>query len=877
LPTILHESIQLETSTPQTLTSRWPPNPYRHRYGRCHPLPQQGANVRINARITAWGNVYTGDWGWMTDRPDRADGGSEGGAAPGAEGPDAIAQEIRVQGIVQGVGFRPTVYHLAMQYRLRGWVLNDGAGVLIRVAGPEIAVNDFVAHLQAAPPPLAHMTQIQRSPIPLSAVPDPGFTIATSQSTLVSTHISPDAATCPQCLADLQNPASRFFQYPFVNCTHCGPRLSIIRGLPYDRPQTSMAAFPPCDACDRDYHDIANRRFHAQPIACPRCGPQVWLEMTQGKVVAQGQAAIAQAVQALQAGKIVAIKGLGGIHLACDATQPLAVATLRQRKHRPHKPLALMARDVAQIRAYCPVTPEEQRLLESPAAPIVLLPQRSGAPNLAPSLAPSLAPNLAPGVTHLGFMLPYTPLHHLILAQCDRPMVLTSGNPAGEPQCIDNEVARQRLDAIADYWLLHDRAIVNRVDDSVVRVVDGSVQVLRRARGYAPAALALPPGFEAAPPLVALGSDLKNTACFLRHGSAILTQHLGDLNQAPALTAYAETLTLYQRLFDHSPQAIALDAHPDYHTTHWGQRWAAAQGLPVYTIQHHHAHIAAILAEHGYPLEGPPVLGIALDGLGYGDGDDFWGGEWLWADYTHATRLAHLPPRVLLGGSQAMRQPWRNAYAHLRALWTWDELLEHYGDIPSIQALAQRPRSLLDQLLATQLRSPLATSAGRLFDAVAAVVGCTEDAVSYEGQAAMALEALIHPEDWATAVPYSLPIVECTPATVDYRPFWAALLRDRQTGIPPGQIAARFHYGLAQAIAQMTQHLAQHHGFTTVALGGGVFQNRILLTAVAQQLTQQGLTVLTNHQVPSNDGGLSLGQGAIAAARWIRGIPPSLD
>lgn len=778
-----------------------------------------------------------------------------------------VAEDIRVEGIVQGVGFRPSVYRIAEQYELRGWVLNDGAGVWIRIAGAPEQIESFVNYLKRSPPPLARITRITRTAIPVTSVPEPSFSIAASQTGAVRTKISPDAATCAACQQDLRDPDSRFYRYPFTNCTHCGPRLSIIRAIPYDRHQTSMAAFPMCVACESDYQAIANRRFHAQPIACPACGPQVWLEESDGQVLAKGEAAIARVGSLIRQGEIVAIKGLGGIHLACDTTQETAVAALRHRKHRPAKPFALMVRDLAQLRDYCPVNAAEQQVLESPAAPIVLL---------TPHPECSLAPSLAPGLSALGFMLPHTPLHHLLFEHIEHPIVLTSGNRSSEPQSITNDEARD-LSAIAPYLLLHNRDIINRVDDSVVRVIAGQPQILRRARGYAPAPLPLPPGFEAAPPILAMGSELKTTFCLLRQGEAILSQHLGDLEHPAALLAYQETLKLYLDLFEHQPAAIALDAHPDYRASQLGQRWAAEQQIPVYPIQHHHAHLAAVMVDHHLPIDTPAILGIALDGLGYSETGDLWGGEFLLVDYTDYHRLAHLPPIALLGGAQAMRQPWRNTYAHLRALWTWDDLLSQYGDLPLVQALAAKPRTLLDQMLESGLRSPLATSAGRLFDAVAAAIGCCFEQVTYEGQGAMELEALIGQDmepNLVNATPYPIDIdLTQTPHQLSFAPLWTALLNDLRQNVPARTISTRFHLGFAQGIAHLAQHLAQTHHLTTVALSGGVFQNQMLLTAVRQQLEQQGLTVLTAQQVPCNDGGLSLGQGAIAAARHLLNHP----
>ncbi|HIK43615.1 MAG TPA: carbamoyltransferase HypF [Leptolyngbyaceae cyanobacterium M65_K2018_010] len=799
--------------------------------------------------------------------------------------PAGAATEIRIRGTVQGVGFRPMVYQLAIAHGLRGEVYNDGTGVVIRVAGPVPQLDQFLAQLQPSAPPLARIDAIEACPIPLAAVCQTQFEITTSRAGPRRTQIAPDAATCPQCLADSLDPDSRFYRYPFTNCTHCGPRLSIVRAIPYDRRHTSMARFPLCPVCQQEYDDPRNRRFHAQPVACPRCGPRLWLERADGgPVEADGVAGLdeLEATCALiQQGEIVAVKGLGGIHLACDATNEAAVSQLRQRKHRYHKPFALMVRDLAVIEPYCEMNDEERRWLASPAAPIVLLRRKdggrvgSGNPGTGQEepAPPPLAPSLAPHLPTLGVMLPYTPLHHLMLRRMDRPIVLTSGNRSDDPQCIDNDEARQHLQGIARYFLFHDRAIVNRVDDSVVRVVAGQPQTLRRARGYAPAPLPLPEGFQTMPPVLALGGELKSTFCLGRRGEAILSQHLGDLENPRTFEAYQNTLQLYQDLFEHQPAILAADLHPNYRSTQLAQRWAQQQHLPLYGIQHHHAHIAAAMVEQGLPLDCAPVLGIALDGLGYGLDGGLWGGEVLKADYRSFRRLAWLQPTALLGGVQAIRQPWRNTYAHLVAALGWETLSQDFGHLELVQFLAHQPRTMLDPMLARGLHSPLASSTGRLFDAVAAALGCCRLTASYEGQGAMELEALVPPQTTADPpYPFARQVTRAG-VVLSPAPLWRALLQDLAQGVEPGQMAARFHHGLAQALAELAIDLAQAQGLSQVVLAGGVFQNQVLLTSLADRLGQAGLVVFTPHQVPPNDGGLSLGQGAIATARWAAGLP----
>ena len=784
-----------------------------------------------------------------------------------------VAELIRIRGTVQGVGFRPTVYRLAQQLGLRGQVVNDGQGVRVRVAGPAHGLDQLVAELQRQAPPLARITAVERQPLALAAVPEADFTIGPSQATAVRTEMAPDAATCPQCVADMFNATSRYFHYPFTNCTHCGPRLSLIRKLPYDRQQTAMAAFPLCADCQAEYQDSQQRRFHAQPIACPACGPQLWIETGEGDRLPLAADAGAQIAALLLAGEILAIKGLGGVHLAGDATNSATVGRLRQAKGRDHKPFALMVRDLAVLAAYARVSPQEAALLTSPAAPIVVLNRQDTEADL------PLAPDLAPGVASLGVMLPHTPLHHLIFRHLDRPMVLTSGNYTGQPQCIGNPETRQQLGSIASHLVLHNRDILHRVEDSLVRVVAGQVQVWRRARGYAPVPLALPPGFEAAPPLLALGGELKSAFCLLRSGQAILSQHLGDLERGAVYQAYQETLAWYLEVFQHQPQGLVIDRHPEYLSSKLGQEWGDRQGLPLTRVGHHHAHIAACLADNQVPLGSAPVLGIALDGLGYGEDDGLWGGEFLLVDYRHCRRLAHLKPVALLGGSQAMRQPWRNTYAQLlAALGSWSTLAAQFGDLELVAFLDQQPRPLLDAMLSQGLNAPLSSSAGRLFDAVAAALGCCRLA-SYEGQGAIALESLVRPADLAAALHSAYPFRVLAGATaqdplvLDPTPLWPALLGDLQRPTAPGLIAARFHQGLAMAIANLAADLAHRHRLTTVALSGGVWQNAILATQVPPLLTAQGLTVLTHRQVPTNDGGICLGQAVVAAARQIPPAP----
>jgi hydrogenase maturation protein HypF len=785
-----------------------------------------------------------------------------------------VTEEIRVYGTVQGVGFRPTVYRLAKACGLRGDVCNDGQGVLIRVSGSEVALTEFVVKLQKESPPLARINQLVRTPYEGEFNFD-DFVISSSVSNTIKTEIAPDAATCPQCQQEIFNPFSRFYRYPFTNCTHCGPRLSIIRAIPYDRCNTSMSAFGICPECAKEYQDIENRRFHAQPIACHVCGPTAWLERADGKPVTASMFSMLDDVDAvctlLQKGEIVAIKGLSGIHLACDATQETAVQKLRQRKRRYHKPFALMARDIEVIAEYCTVNAREKELLTSSAAPIVLLQKkRLGNDKLTQH---SIASSVAPGQNTLGFMLPYTPLHHLILRRMNRPIVLTSGNLCDEPQYIDNDAAREKLGQIADYFIFHNRDIINRIDDSVVRVVSDKVQIIRRARGYAPAPINLPSGFHNIPKILAMGSELKNTFCLLREGEAILSQHLGDLENAAAFNAYQDALNLYLNLFQHQPELIAIDLHPEYLSSKLGKELASANQIKINPIQHHHAHIAACMAENGIALDSPPVLGIALDGLGYGTDGTFWGGEFLLADYCKFKRLATFKSVAMVGGEQTIYQPWRNTYAQLISANIWDKCQEKYSDLEIVKLLNNKPLKLLNQLIEKGINSPVTSSVGRLFDAVAAAIGIYPEECSYEGQAAIAMESLVNINrlnNHKETLIYSFNFIFSDSIyCIDPSPMWIALLDDLQQQIAQEMIAAKFHTSLAKTITEMANILCQENQITQVVLTGGVFQNTILLTQVTKHLQILGINVLTHSLVPANDGGISLGQAVITAAQLI--------
>ncbi len=762
-------------------------------------------------------------------------------------------EAIRVTGIVQGVGFRPNVWRLAHECGLRGQVWNDAEGVLIHAWGSSQVLDIFVQRLRNEPPPLASIEDIFRARLDTPADIPKDFRIVESRKGTPHTGVAADAATCPECLAEVLDPANRRYRYPFTNCTHCGPRLSIVRAIPYDRANTSMAAFPMCAQCQAEYANPADRRFHAQPNACPECGPQIWLQDSDGQRLSEGDA-IENAAGLIRAGKIVAIKGIGGIHLACDAGNAEAVDALRRRKHRYHKALALMARDIDMIKCFAEVDDAEVALLNDRAAPIVVL----------DACGERLAPAVAPAQNSLGFMLPYTPLHHLLMQHMNRPIVLTSGNRSEEPQSIDNQDAQQRLDQIADYYLLHDRDIVNRLDDSVLRMADGHPRFLRRARGYAPRPVLLPDGFASPANILAMGGELKNTFCLLQDGRAILSQHIGDLENVDTCQDYQHNLQLYRQLFDFMPSVIAIDRHPNYLSTQWGRAMAAEEGVQLVEVQHHHAHIAACMAEHGLSQESGKVLGVALDGLGFGDDGSLWGGEFLLADYRGFQRLTHFQPVPMLGGVQAIHEPWRNTFAHLLDSLGWERVVEDYPQLEIVDFLNERPLVNLQTMARKGLNSPPASSAGRLFDAVAAALGVCRECAGFEGQAAIELEALAaahfeHQANFAYGV-------ELRGDCLNWTPLWSALLKDLADGVAPGIIAARFHQAVANAVATTANGLCRQHDVDTVVLSGGVFQNRLLLARSSFLLREQGLSVLSPIATPANDGGLSLGQAVIALA-----------
>ncbi|EAA9303171.1 carbamoyltransferase HypF [Salmonella enterica] len=734
--------------------------------------------------------------------------------------------QLRIRGKVQGVGFRPFVWQLAQQLRLHGDVCNDGDGVVVRLLEEP---SQFIAALYQDCPPLARIDSVEHASLIWERTPT-DFAIRQSAGGSMNTQIVPDAATCPACLAEMNTPGERRYRYPFINCTHCGPRFTIICAMPYDRPFTVMATFPLCPECDSEYRDPYDRRFHAQPVACPACGPQ--LEWRSQHERAEKEAALQAAVAILKAGGIVAVKGIGGFHLACNARNDETVAKLRARKRRPAKPLAVMLPDAEAL-------PEAaRRLLATPAAPIVLVDKQ---------YVPLLCEGIAPGLTEVGVMLPANPLQHLLLQELNDPLVMTSGNLSGRPPAITNEQALDDLHEIADGFLLHNRDIVQRMDDSVVR---DSGEMLRRSRGYVPDAIALPPGFHDVPPILCLGADLKNTFCLVRGEQAVVSQHLGDLSDDGIQAQWREALRLIQSIYDFTPERIVCDAHPGYVSS----QWASEMCLPTETVLHHHAHAAACLAEHGWPLDGGEVIALTVDGIGMGENGALWGGECLRVNYRECEHLGGLPAVALPGGDLAAKQPWRNLLAQcLRFVPDWQ-------DYPETAGLQQQNWNVLARAIERGVNAPLASSCGRLFDAVAAALRCAPASLTYEGEAACALEALAS-QCANVEHPVTMPL---NGAQLDVAVFWRQWLNWQAA---PAQRAWAFHDALACGFATLMRQQATARGITTLVFSGGVIHNRLLRARLAFYLSDFNL--LFPQRLPAGDGGLSLGQGVIAAARRL--------
>ncbi|MFF8870643.1 carbamoyltransferase HypF [Streptomyces massasporeus] len=757
----------------------------------------------------------------------------------------AVRRRVTVHGTVQGVGFRPFVHRLATDLALAGFVSNTANGVLIEVEGPPDGVADFCDRLAGEPPPLAVVTGVGLEDLPATGA-DSTFGIRSTDRSPGSTLLPPDTATCPDCLRELRDPADRRHRHPFVTCTHCGPRFTIATAMPYDRAVTTMAGFPMCAACAREYGDPLDRRFHAQPVACPDCGPRLRLVPAAGSGVrpARDAEALASARALLAAGRIVAVKGLGGYHLACDATDARAVDTLRTRKARGGKPFAVMCADLDDVRRIAELPASARAALTGPRRPIVLLRRRGE--------AGGLAPGVCPGSPHLGVMLPYTPVHTLLFGLPGDPpgpraLVMTSGNRSGEPIVTDDDEALTRLAGLADAWLAHDRPIASPCDDSLLRVrPDGTAQVLRRSRGYVPRPLRLPVPVR---PALAVGGDLKNALCLGVGDQAWFGPHIGDMGDLTTLEAARRADAHLRALTGVRPEVVAADRHPGYHSTRWAARSA---GHPPVLVQHHHAHIASAMAEHG--LDGTtPVIGVAFDGTGYGDDGTVWGGEILLADYTGFRRYARLSPAPLPGGDAGVANPCRLALARL-----WAAGLPWDADLPCVTACAPQELAVLQRQLSAGLACVPTSSMGRLFDAVSSLVGVCHRA-RYEAQAALELEATAASAWGADRSAYTFA------DGLDPAPVLSALVADLRRGTPAAVLAARFHRAVARAVAESCRRARQDTGLATVALSGGVFANALLEEECARLLTEDGFAVLRHGEVPPNDGGLALGQLVVAA------------
>jgi len=774
-------------------------------------------------------------------------------------------KHIQVRGIVQGVGFRPFVYNLSHSLGLTGFVFNSSSGVTIEIEGDGAAIEAFLNNLKEDPPQLAEIAEITVSEVAVEG--SAGFSILGSREEAGEfVLVSPDAGTCDACWSDFGDPANRRYGYPFTNCTHCGPRYTILRDIPYDRAKTTMSVFTMCADCQAEYEDPRDRRFHAQPNACAVCGPSLLLvkSVATASMAAAVQylgncwfqdndslAIVRQARGLLAEGKILAVKGLGGFLLACDATNEAAVSELRRRKRRPHKPFALMVRDLEAARRWCEVSAEDEASLMSPRRPIVILPRRDEA---------RLASGIAPGDNTLGVMLPYTPLHYLLFSDSPQiesawsALVMTSGNLSEEPIVISNHEAMMQLGGVADWFLLHNRDIATRVDDSVVRSFEGRERVLRRSRGFVPQTIDL--GIELEE-VLAFGGELKNTFCLTKGRYAILSQHIGDLENYETMQFFEETLTNLKHIFRVVPQAAVYDLHPGYMST----RMALASGIErKIGVQHHHAHIASCMAENH--LRGR-VLGVAMDGTGFGTDGTIWGGEFLLADFAGFTRRAHLRNVLLPGGDAAVRQPWRMALSYLRDVFGQ----QIPGELECFQGIDEKQVALVDTMLKRRIQTVETSSCGRLFDAVAALLGVASE-VTFEGQAAIALEAMA---DGGIEQRYDFEIAEGETMILDFRPVIAAMVKDLSRGQGTGEISARFHNTLSAGIGEMCGRIGAADGVNRVCLSGGSFQNLYLLGRTVVELRRRGFGVFLHAQVPANDGGISLGQAVIANQRMREG------
>ncbi len=760
-----------------------------------------------------------------------------------------LNKKICIKGAVQGVGFRPFVYKIATKLNVFGEVYNDSSGVIVLTKCKQHTLDQFLSLLRDNAPPLAKITSIDVQDNNHDTQNYSDFKITASQAGQVSTMVLPDACICQACINDISDKSNRRYGYAFTNCTHCGPRFSIIKAIPYDRQFTSMSAFKMCKACEKEYQDPLDRRFHAQPNACPDCGPQLQLTNTAGKNISTDDV-IKETASLLKQGKIVAIKGIGGFHLACLASSNSALETLRMRKIRLRKPFALMAKNVDMVSEYCRISKQETSLLKDKASPIVLLSKKNDL----------LSEKIAPKQKSLGFMLPYSPLHYLLLQALNTPLVLTSGNRTQQVQITDNQQAIDELGDIADYFLLHNRDIINRVDDSVVQVVANKKRVVRRARGYAPTALSLPKGFEKSNGVLAVGAELKNTFCLFTNSQAVVSQHIGDLRTLESYQDFQSNISLYQQLYDVKIQHLACDLHPDYLSSKYAQNYAHTQMLELQKIQHHHAHIGACLFENGRSIDSNKVLGVVWDGIGLGTDGSLWGGEFMLADYLEFDRVAQFEYIPLLGGDKATNEPWRIAYAYFK----------HYN-LTKKEFFTKQATANLDALLKSNIPVNHTSSVGRLFDGVAFVLGICQEKIDYEAQAAIELENLAN----ACTNPERQQVYEFyfkqnqdNKIIVSSEKMWFAFLQDIEQKVPYADIAYKFHLSLAHLLLDTALQLQQTLCFDTVALSGGVFNNKLLLTLADKLFNKVNtITLLSPSEIPTGDGAISLGQAAICAAK----------
>lgn len=750
-----------------------------------------------------------------------------------------LRKRIEIEGVVQGVGFRPFVYNMAEHWGVSGFVLNDSRGVVVEVEGQLEGLAGFLFAIRSNTPPLASISRFDISD--LLPTGTTGFEIRQSDVSVAAVaQVAPDSYVCDDCLAELFNPEDRRYGYPFINCTNCGPRYSIITGIPYDRPKTTMQDFVMCPTCQAEYDDPTTRRFHAQPNACPECGPQLTLSDAAGQPVAADDP-VAAAIDLLRRGKILAIKGLGGYHLAVDAENEEAVLELRRRKQRDEKPFALMSYSAEQVVEYARTEAEELPLLTAPERPIVLLAKKDDS---------SIAPSVAPRNRLYGVMLPGTPLHYLLLKDSFRALVMTSGNVSDEPIAFEDNEATERLETIADYFLTHNRRIHMRIDDSIARFMTGKSVMLRRSRGYVPRAIFLQ---EQLPVVLATGAELKSTVCLTQGDRAFFSQHIGDLKNADVFDSFKLTIAHLQEVLELTPEIVAHDMHPDFYSTRYAEQ---LNGIEKVAVQHHHAHLASCLAENGYDGE---AIGIIFDGLGYGNDGRIWGGEFLVGDFAGFKRYGHLCNIPMPGGDAAVKEPLRMALSYL---------VRTYGDdlpqLPLLDRIAPNDLVLYRQMIAKDINSPMTSSCGRLFDGVAALIGL-RDTVSYEGQAAMELEQIADTDEEG-CYPFNL-WRDDDGFNLGYPALITAIVDDLLAGEPASIISARFHNTMVEVVLSATRLIWSYTGLTTVALSGGVFQNRILTEATVYLLESDGFTVLTHSRVPPNDGGLALGQAVIAATQ----------